>query len=157
MATPSSRRRVDGVKDDATIQHEHAVKFCHTGHDVALAIRDLARQRAVVLEAAPQPDRDPALGLVQPGAGNELEGALGVGQVAPHLECALDGVRAVAALLEVGPHDAEEPLAPRRRLRGRRRIRCWLYRRAAVDYFAVRARERGAALRWCVSEEEEER
>ena len=47
--------------------------------------------------------------LVQPGAGNELEGALGVGQVAPHLECALDGVRAVAALLEVGPHDAEEP------------------------------------------------
>ena len=27
-------------------------------------------------------------------------------------EASLDGVRAVAALLEVGPHDAEEPLAP---------------------------------------------
>ena len=26
-ATPSSRRRVDGVEDDATIQHERAVKF----------------------------------------------------------------------------------------------------------------------------------
>ena len=25
--TPSSRRRVDGVKDDATIQHERALKF----------------------------------------------------------------------------------------------------------------------------------
>jgi len=24
---PSSRRRVDGVEDDAMIQHEHAVKF----------------------------------------------------------------------------------------------------------------------------------
>ena len=129
----------------------------HTGHDVALAVRDLARQRAVVLEAAPQPDRDPALGLVQPGAGDELEGAPGVGKVAPHLEGALDGVGAVAPLLEVGPHDAEEPLAPRRRLRGRRYVCWWLCRRAAVDYFAVRARERGAALRLCVSEEEEER
>ena len=27
LATPSSRRRVDGVEDDAIIQHEHAVKF----------------------------------------------------------------------------------------------------------------------------------
>ena len=26
-AAPSSRRRVDGVEDDATIQHERAVKF----------------------------------------------------------------------------------------------------------------------------------
>ena len=26
-ATPSSRRRVDGVEDDAMIQHERAVKF----------------------------------------------------------------------------------------------------------------------------------
>ena len=32
IATPSSRRRVDGVEDDATIQHERAVKFdFHTG------------------------------------------------------------------------------------------------------------------------------
>ena len=27
IATPSSRRRVDGVEDDAMIQHERAVKF----------------------------------------------------------------------------------------------------------------------------------
>ena len=27
IATPSSRRRVDGVEDDAAIQHERAVKF----------------------------------------------------------------------------------------------------------------------------------
>ena len=27
IATPSSRRRVDGVEDDAKIQHERAVKF----------------------------------------------------------------------------------------------------------------------------------
>ena len=27
ITTPSSRRRVDGVEDDATIQHERAVKF----------------------------------------------------------------------------------------------------------------------------------
>ena len=27
VATPSSRRRVDGVKDDAMIQHERAVRF----------------------------------------------------------------------------------------------------------------------------------
>ena len=27
IATPSSRRRVDGVEEDATIQHERAVKF----------------------------------------------------------------------------------------------------------------------------------
>ena len=27
IATPSSRRRVDGVEDDATIQHERAIKF----------------------------------------------------------------------------------------------------------------------------------
>ena len=34
IATPSSRRRVDGVEDDATIQHERAVKFdFHTGPD----------------------------------------------------------------------------------------------------------------------------
>ena len=32
IATPSSRRRVDGVEDDAAIQHERAVKFdFHTG------------------------------------------------------------------------------------------------------------------------------
>jgi hypothetical protein len=27
IATPSSRRHVDGVEDDAMIQHERAVKF----------------------------------------------------------------------------------------------------------------------------------
>ncbi len=27
IATPSSRRRVDGVEDDAMIQHERTVKF----------------------------------------------------------------------------------------------------------------------------------
>ena len=27
IATPSNRRRVDGVEDDAMIQHERAVKF----------------------------------------------------------------------------------------------------------------------------------
>ncbi len=27
ITTPSSRRRVDGMEDDATIQHERAVKF----------------------------------------------------------------------------------------------------------------------------------
>ena len=32
IATPSSRRRVDGVEDDAMLQHERAVKFdFHTG------------------------------------------------------------------------------------------------------------------------------
>ena len=29
IATPSSRRRVDGVEDDAKIEHERAVKFPH--------------------------------------------------------------------------------------------------------------------------------
>ena len=27
LATPSSRRRVDGVEDEATIQHERSLKF----------------------------------------------------------------------------------------------------------------------------------
>ena len=45
----SSRRRVDGVEDDATIQHEHAVKFdFHTG------LRVRAGRRHRLREAGPR-------------------------------------------------------------------------------------------------------
>ena len=51
MATPSGRRRFDGVEDDAMIQHERAVKFdFHTVRDPHIKI---LRLRAVADDEGP--------------------------------------------------------------------------------------------------------
>ena len=45
MTTPSSRRRADGVEDDATIQRERAVNFdFHTGHHPKIVRRRASRR-----------------------------------------------------------------------------------------------------------------
>ena len=68
-ATPSSRRRVDGVEVDSTIQHERAVKFdFHTGRDQA------ARGDPVLLHGADAEDAD---GARDGAAGEGAEGGAG--------------------------------------------------------------------------------
>ena len=53
IATPSSKRRVDGVEDDATIQHERAVKFdFHTGRDHKSTARSARGHRRGVVVGA---------------------------------------------------------------------------------------------------------
>ena len=66
------RRRLRALERKAAARLQH----------VALVVRDLARQRAVVLEAPAQAHGDPALGLAEPLARGEVEVAVLAREVA---------------------------------------------------------------------------